>query len=180
MNLNELIASCKKNDRHSQSELFSRYKDVLYLTSLKYCRNEVEAEDNLHDAFVTIFENIKKFNGKGSFEGWMKRITINKAIDKYKEKKPINIAINNDILEDTNVDWDEETISLDTILMCIQELPDQYRLIFNLYQLDDYSHKEIATMLGISEGTSRSNFHRAKLALKETISVEMANPKKII
>jgi len=169
----ELIHKCKKNDREAQSELFNRYKDTLFLLSLKYCRSEVEAEDNLHDAFITIFKTIKKYKAKGSFEGWIKRITIYKAIDKYKAKKAINIEINNDLLEDTAVKKETENLPLDIILNHIQELPDQYRLVFSLYQLDDYSHKEIASLLSISEGTSKSNFHRAKLILKKNLSKEI-------
>ncbi len=132
----------------------------------------MEAEDNLHDAFISIFKTIKRYKFKGSFEGWMKRITIYKAIDKYKVKRPISIEINNDILEDTTVNSEQENLPLDVILNHIQELPDQYRLVFNLYQLDDYSHKEIASLLSISEGTSKSNFHRAKLILRKNISQE--------
>lgn len=166
----ELIAACSKNNREAQSELFRRYKDTLFLTSLKYCRNETDAEDHLHDTFVTILTNIKKYNGKGSFEGWMRRITINKAIDKYKIKKPYPIEINNDILEDTHtIDFDSGTLSLDQILSCVQELPDQYRLVFSMYQLDGFTHKEIAETLGIAEGTSKSNYHRAKSLLKESL-----------
>ena len=167
----ELIYKCKKNDRKAQSELFNRYKDVLFFLSLKYCRSEVEAEDNLHDAFITIFKTIKRYRSKGSFEGWMKRITIYKAIDKYKAKRPISIEINNDILEDTTVNSEQESLPLDVILNHIQELPDQYRLVFNLFQLDGYSHKEIASLLSISDGTSKSNYFRAKLILREKIQI---------
>jgi RNA polymerase sigma factor (sigma-70 family) len=168
----ELINKCKKNNREAQSELYNRYKDILFLMSLKYSRNEVEAEDNVHDVFITIFKTINKYKFKGSFEGWMKRITIYKAIDKYKVKKPINIVFNDDILEDTTINSEHENLSLNTILNHIQELPDQYRLVFNLYQLDNFSHKEIASLLSISEGTSKSNFHRAKLILRKNISQE--------
>ncbi|MEL6812080.1 MAG: sigma-70 family RNA polymerase sigma factor [Bacteroidota bacterium] len=169
MNLEELIYHCKANNRKAQSELFSRYKDTLYLLSLKYCRNQAEAEDNLHDAFITILQKMKTYSGKGSFEGWMKRITIFKAIDKYKSKAPISIEIKDDILEDTTIERALCDLPLDLLLQMIQELPDQYRLVFNLYQLDDYSHKEIAHLLGISEGTSKSNFHRAKGLLRKRI-----------
>jgi len=142
----------------------------------------MEAEDNLHDAFISIFRTIKKYKFKGSFEGWMKRITIYKAIDKYKAKRPISIEFKNDILEDTTVNSEQENLPLDVILNHIQELPNQYRLIFNLYQLDDYSHKEIASLLSISEGTSKSNFYRAKLILREKISQEREyeSPKNLV
>lgn len=169
MKIEELIKQCIKNDRAAQNELFRKYKDTLYFTSLKYCRNEADAEDNLHDAFITIFQKIKTFKNTGSFEGWMKRITIYKAIDKYKTKKPLNIEIKDDILEDEITIEDNHNLSLDQLLKLIQELPDQYRLVFNLYQMDGFSHKEIASALNISEGTSKSNYHRSKLILREKI-----------
>ena len=144
--------------------------------SLKYSRNDVEAEDNLHDSFITIFETIGKYRGEGSFEGWMKRIAIFKAIDKYKAKKPVAIEINDDLLHDTEVEDELTQLPLDTILKLIQELPDQYRLVFNLHQLDGYKHREIAQILEISESTSKSNYHRAKIILREKI-IAMTTPK---
>lgn len=169
LDIEELIKQCCKNNRTAQNELFRKYKDTLYFTSLKYCRNEVDAEDNLHDAFITIFQKVKTYKNKGSFEGWMKRITIYKAIDKYKAIKPVNIEIKDDLLEEI-IDVEEaESLNLNQILKLIQELPDQYRLVFNLYQMDGFSHKEIASVLKISEGTSKSNYHRAKMILREKI-----------
>ena len=165
----ELIKACIKNDRTAQNELFRKYKDTLYFTSLKYCRNEADAEDNLHDAFITIFQKLKTCKNKGSFEGWMKRITIYKAIDKYKTKRPLNVEIKENLLEDEVIVESEENLSLDQLLALIQDLPDQYRLVFNLYQMDGFSHKEIASLLNISEGTSKSNYHRAKLILRDKI-----------
>ena len=170
MTLKQLIKACKKNNLQAQSDLYLKYKDDLYVLCLKYCKNVEEAQDNLQDAFIEIFKNIKKYNHKGSFEGWMKRITINKAIDKYKSKNFINIIINDDILEDTSIDTNEFQLPLHTLLDLIQNLPDRYRLVFNLYELDNYSHKEISQLLSISEGTSKSNLHRAKLILKEKIN----------
>lgn len=135
---------------------------------LKYCANEAEAEDNLHNAFIEIFTNIKKYNKSGSFEGWMKRITINKAIDSYKRTFHL-LPIKDDYFQETVIEDHEIDFSLDYILSLIQELPNQYRMVFCLYELDDYSHQEIAAMLSISEGTSKSNLHRAKVILKEKI-----------
>ncbi|KJJ38390.1 RNA polymerase sigma factor [Aequorivita vladivostokensis] len=175
----ELIAQCIKNNRTAQNELFRKYKDTLYFTSLKYCRNEADAEDNLHDAFITIFQKLRTFKNKGSFEGWMRRITIYKAIDKYKSKKPLNIELKDDILEEEVTVENEANLTLNQLLALIQNLPDQYRLVFNLYQMDGFSHKEIASLLNISEGTSKSNYHRAKLILREKIIeiYESLNPK---
>ncbi|GEQ87021.1 DNA-directed RNA polymerase sigma-70 factor [Patiriisocius marinistellae] len=177
MTQDQLIKKCIKNNRAAQSELFKQYKDTLYFLSLKYCRNQADAEDNLHDSFMTIFDKIKNYRHGGSFEGWMKRITIFKAIDKYKTKKPLAIEINDDILTD-NVTIEKELayISIDTLLSIIQELPDQYRLVFNLYQLDGFSHKEISVMLNITESTSKSNYHRAKLKLRDKINAFRNTP----
>ena len=169
LNLKHLIKGCKKQDLKAQSELYNGYKDILFTICLKYCKNVEEAEDNLQDAFMAIFKNITKYNGKGSFEGWMKRIVINKAIDRYKKDTFINVMINDDLLADTGIDTSQLTLPLNVILNTIQELPDRYRLIFNLYEMDGYTHKEIAKLLTISEGTSKSNLHRAKLILKEKI-----------
>ena len=154
------------------------FKDAVYFISLKYCRNTLEAEDNLHDTFVIVFETIKSYKGKGSLEGWIKRIAINKAVDKFKrnirDTENELLEIKEDTLEDNLV----YNLDLNTILNCIQELPDRYRLVFNLYELDGYTHKEIADLLGISEGTSKSNFHRAKQILKQKITLLIGKSEK--
>jgi RNA polymerase sigma factor (sigma-70 family) len=165
-----IIAKCIKGDRSAQKELYTLYKTDLFHLSLKYCCCISDAEDNLQDSFIEIFNNLKKYNNKGSFEGWMKRITINKAIDKYKKSIKNNDAPHlfieeQDIDEPNSID-----ISVDEILELIQNLPNQYRIVFNLYQLEGHTHKEIATLLNISEGTSKSNFHRAKSILRNEIN----------
>lgn len=173
MNKEELIIACKKNDREAQNLLYHSYKDTLFLQSLKYSKSTEEAEDNLHDAFVTIFTSIKKYRNEGSFEGWMKRIVINKAIDNFnKNKTKITFNVKEETYEDTNVEEDTFNIPFDTVLKTIQQLPDQYRLVFNLYELDGFSHKEISKLLSISEGTSKSNLHRAKIILKDKLLIE--------
>jgi RNA polymerase sigma factor (sigma-70 family) len=169
LNPDNLIKSCIKQNRQAQEELYHLYKKTLFVLSLKYCANEAEAEDNLHNAFIEIFTNIGKYKNKGSFEGWMKRITINKAIDTYKKNYQL-LPLKEDSFEETTVDINDFNISLDYLLSIIQELPHQYRLVFNLYELDDYSHQEIATLLSISVNTSKSNLHRAKVILKEKIN----------
>ncbi|KAF2507849.1 RNA polymerase sigma factor [Flavobacterium zhairuonense] len=168
MNLDQLIKGCIKQNRKAQEELYQMYKKTLFALSLKYCTNEAEAEDNLHDSFIEIFSSIKNYKGKGSFEGWIKKITINKAITRYKQSY-ILTAIKDEYQQDDFVTENEIDLPLDTLLNFIQELPHQYRLVFNLYELDDFSHQEIANMLSISENTSKSNLHRAKQILKEKI-----------
>lgn len=171
MQLDQLIKSCIKKDRKAQEALYNMYGAKLFPVCLKYCSTHNEAQDHLHDSFITIFENIKKYKGKGSFEGWMKRIAINKAIDNYKKKNTFELADyrKEQLSEDTNISEEELSLSYETLMSHIQELPQQYRLVFNLYELDEFSHKEIAGLLDITESTSKSNLHRAKAILKEKI-----------
>ena len=175
MSLDQLIERCQKNDAQAQSQLYKLYASKLFSICLKYSRNYVEAEDNLQDAYITIFKKIGQFKSKGSVEGWMKRITINTALQRYRSVGVFDI-INEDQIEDVTVDIEDDNISIDFLLNIIQELPDRYRLIFNLYALDDYSHKEIASMLDISTGTSKSNLARARLILKNKIEQYKAKP----
>lgn len=173
MSLEQLIINCKKNDAKAQSQIYKLYSRTLFTLCLKYSKNYAEAQDNLQDAFVTVFKKIDQFSHKGSFEGWIKRITINTALQRYRSVGVFDI-VNEDQIEDVAVEVDNEDISLDFLLGIIQELPDRYRLVFNLYVMDDYSHKEIAEMLDISTGTSKSNLARARIILKDKIELYQA------
>lgn len=168
MSLEQLIINCKKNDAQAQSQIYKLFSSKLFSLCLKYSRNYAEAQDNLQDSFVTIFKKIDQFSGKGSLEGWMKRITINTALQRYRSTSVFNI-VNEDQIEDVAIEVEDDDISLDYLLQIVQELPDRYRLVFNLYALDDYSHKEIADMMNISVGTSKSNLARARKILMDKI-----------
>lgn len=181
MEQSKLIKDCINNNRKAQEELYRKYKYILFSLCLKYCKNFTEAEDHLHDVFIIIFKKINTYKNKGSFEGWMKRIVINTAIDKYKKKRMVSIPINDNFISmtDTTIDENKLGLSLDIILNVIQELPNQYRFVFNLYELDNHTHKEISELLNISEGTSKSNLHRAKIILKKKIEdLNLPNPHK--
>jgi RNA polymerase sigma-70 factor (ECF subfamily) len=166
-----IIKACIAQSRKAQQELYNQYKQTLFVLCLKYCSNSVDAEDVLHNSFIEIFTNIKNYNNKGSFDGWIKKITIHKAIDSFKKSVKL-IPIKDNYDDEITIDDHETNLSLNDILLTIQELPTQYRLVFNLYELDDYSHQEIASMLQISENTSKSNLHRAKVILKEKITAK--------
>ncbi|WP_228853177.1 RNA polymerase sigma factor [Aegicerativicinus sediminis] len=168
MSLEKLIIDCKKNNAKAQGELYKIYSSKLFSLCLKYSRNKAEAEDNLHDAFVTIFNKIGQYNGQGSFEGWMKRITINTALQKYRTAGVYDI-VNEEALESAEEEIEDEDLPLQFLIQIIQELPDRYRLVFNLYVLDGYSHNEISEMVGISVGGSKSNLARARMILREKI-----------
>ena len=153
------------------------YAPKMFGLCLKYSRNRTEADDNLQEAFLTIFDKINQYSSKGSFEGWMKRIVINTALQCYRKETFLDV-IKDDNIKDEVVEIDDEGLSLDILLALIQELPDRYRLVFNLYVLDGFSHKEIASMLNISIGTSKSNLSRARLILKEKIEEDQFKNKK--
>ncbi len=170
MSLKILIQKCKKRDVKSQSEIYQLFAGKLFALCLKYSKTHQEAEDNLQEAFITIFKKVNQFKFKGSFEGWMKRIVINTALQTYRKKNILNLVEEN-YPDEVEVEIDENEISLDFLLKIIQELPDRYRMVFNLYVLDGYSHKEIASLLGIAVGTSKSNLSRARLILKGKVEL---------
>lgn len=174
MDLEELIHNCKKGKRQAQAELYRKYSGILFGMCLKYSRNRTEAEDNLHDSFMIIYDKIDQYKFNGSFEGWIKRITVNTVLQKYRKEQYMEVVSEN-VGENVEIDTEGADISLSTLLGYIQELPNKYRLTFNLYVLDGYSHKEISEMLGTSTGTSKSNLARAKMILREKIEKENIN-----
>lgn len=174
MSLEQLIKNCVKQDAEAQSQLYKQYASKLFSLCLKYSKNYAEAEDNLHDTFITVFSKIVQYNNKGSFEGWLKRIAINTALQGYRKDVGVYDIVNESNIEDVSVAIDDEDINIDFLLKIIQELPNRYRLIFNLYVLDGYSHVEISELVNISSGTSKSNLARARLILKEKIEVYKA------
>ncbi|MDY7394651.1 sigma-70 family RNA polymerase sigma factor [Aureibaculum sp. 2210JD6-5] len=175
MSLKELINSCKQNDIKAQSQIYQLYAGKLFGLCLKYSKNYQEAQDNLHEGFITIFNKIEQYQFKGSFEGWLKRIIINTALQTYRKKNVLSL-VNEEIPDvEVEVEIEDDEISLDFLLKLIQELPERYQMVFNLYVLDGYPHKEIAKMLNISEGTSKSNLSRARVILRNKIEADQLN-----
>ena len=169
MTLDELILNCKKQDLKAQEELYKKFSSTLFSVCLKYSRNYHEAEDNLQDAFITIFKSVEQFKGKGSFEGWMKRIAVNTVLQKYRKKRVFNLTNEEQIKEEAEVEIEDNNIPLDFLLKIVQELPERYRLVFTMYVLDGYPHKEISEEMGITVGTSKSNLARARKILQTKI-----------
>ena len=166
MTLEELILNCKNQDLKAQEELYKKFSGILFSVCLKYSPNYHEAEDNLQDAFITIFNCIEQFKGKGSFEGWMKRVTVNTVLQKYRKQRVFNLTNEEQLEEEAVIEIEDNAVPLDFLLKIVQELPDRYRLVFTMYVLDDYAHKEISDIVGISVGTSKSNLARARGILK--------------
>ncbi len=168
MILQKLIEDCKKQDRKAQERLYHNYSGKFFTLCLKYSSNYEQAKDNLQDGFIKIFENIGQYKGKGSFEGWMTRVIINTSLKGY-HNRTIFLTIKEEEIANPDIEIELEDLSVDFLIQIIQELPERYRLVFNLYAMEGFSHKEIAQMLKISEGTSKSNLSRARLKLKERI-----------
>ncbi|MGB1231262.1 MAG: RNA polymerase sigma factor [Winogradskyella sp.] len=175
MSSEQLIKNCVKKDAKAQSQLYKQYASKLFSLCLKYSKNYAEAEDNLHDTFITIFNKIDQYNNKGAFEGWLKRIAINTSLQRYRENVGVYDIINEAQIEDVSVSIDDKNVNIDFLLKIIQELPNKYRLVFNLYVLDGYSHVEISELINISTGTSKSNLARARLILKNKIEDYKSN-----
>jgi len=167
--IENLLHECKKNNTLAQEQLYKLLAPKLFAVSLKYSRNREEAQDNLQESFLIIFEKLKQFSGKGSFEGWAKRLVINYVLQQYRKQGSFLELVSDNIPNVEEVEIDDESVTMEFLLKIIQELPDRYRLVFNLYVVDGYSHKEIAEMLEITDGTSKSNLARAKMILKEKI-----------
>jgi RNA polymerase sigma factor (sigma-70 family) len=182
LELPQIIEGCKKNDNRAQEALFNLFADEMFAVCLYYSPNHPEAEDTLHDGFLKVFQNIGTLKGDGALKGWIRRILINTALEKYRKKSPMYVLDNEDYTDvQDNLNQDViSNISADDLIELIQELSPQYRLVFNLYALEGFSHKEIADKLNISEGTSKSNLARARSILQKKVKQHFyVSPSKI-
>ena len=176
--LKAIIDGCLQNDRRSQEQLFKLFYGKMLPVCIRYVSDRDTAQEVLQEGFIKIFEKLGAFDHKGSFEGWIRRIVANTAIDAIRKSKkdPYRTDNDNDFkigAEDLMVDREEmETLDLkaQVDMEAVQKLSPAYRAVFNLYVLEEYSHKEIGTILGISEGTSKSNLAKAKMNLQKILS----------
>lgn len=167
---NELIESCKGNNRDAQYKLYSLLSGKMFAVCLRYAKNREAAEDLLQEGFVKVFINIDKFRGDGSFEGWVRRIIVNTAVEHYRKSTKMYPVVN---VDDINKDipWTDtgDELELEDLMKMIDKLSHGYKTIFNLYVVEGYSHKEIGEMLEISEGTSKSQLARARYLLMDMV-----------
>jgi RNA polymerase sigma factor (sigma-70 family) len=166
----EIIEGCLRNERLAQKILYERFSSKLFAVCLSYANDYADAEDILHDGFIKIFSKITQYKGEGPFEGWLRRIMVNTALERYRRKVKI-MAITEEIRSETPkmIEPILEGISVSEIMKTIQGLSPQYRMVFMLYAVEGYSHKEIGKMLNISEGTSKSNYSRARVILQDKL-----------
>lgn len=174
----ELIDQCKLGDERAHYELYQRYSRAMYNICLRMMRSREEAEDLLQDAFVSAFDHITEYRKESSFGSWLKRIVINKCINAINKKSVALTELNEEITEDESVEdpstdsMDYESIGVAPINQAIQKLSDGYRTVLTLYLLEGYDHLEISQILGISESTSKTQYLRAKLKLREILKTE--------
>ncbi|NRB52906.1 MAG: sigma-70 family RNA polymerase sigma factor [Saprospiraceae bacterium] len=166
----ELIEGCMREDRKCQQEVFRRYASKMMGVCLRYARHQMEAEDLLQDAFIKVYNNISKFEYKGSFEGWIRRIVVNTALKNYSKKSFTYEQIGVEEQPESSAPPEVYAhLHEEELLKLVADLPDGYRVVFNLYAIEGYSHKEISEMLGCQESTSRSQLVKARKLLQSQI-----------
>ncbi len=167
----EIINGCKKSDSVSQRKLYEHFEKKMFVVCMRYTKNRMEAEDILQEAFVKVFLNIENFRNDCPLDQWIKKIIINTAL-KVIRKQVLVLPASDSIILENYSDGEQPPLSsysfLELINM-IQKLPAGYQVIFNLYAIEGYNHREISVMLGISEGTSKSQYARAKVTLQQMI-----------
>lgn len=170
--IEQLIQGCIKGHSQSQNELYKHFMQKMFVVCLRYSKNREEAEEVLQEGFVRVFEYIHQYKFAGSFEGWIRKIMVNCALQKYRSKSQLRMVVNTDITEHESID-NEEIISrlgAKELMNMVQQLPPSYRLAFNLYVFEGMKHREIAELLKISEGTSKSNLYDARLLLQKAVA----------
>ncbi len=165
---NEIIRLAIENNRAAQQKIYNKFSPKMLSVCRQYIKDIHQAEDIMITAFMKVFVSLKKFEQKGSFEGWIRRIMVNECISYIRVKKKVTFVEDENYFEESfnNI---ESQFSVEDIQFLIDGLPDGYRMIFNLYAIEGYKHQEIATMLGINEGTSKSQLSHARKILKEQI-----------
>ncbi|HEU4717334.1 MAG TPA: RNA polymerase sigma factor [Bacteroidia bacterium] len=179
MNDHELIAGCIRQDRACQEALYKRFYGKMMGVCLRYAKSRDEARDMLQEGLIKVFTSIRNFQGKGSFEGWIRRIVVNTAVDHLRRNKHEYMIVSTiyaregdipDQVEEMEEDNLIANLSEEEILASVQQLSPAYRTVFNLYVMENFSHREIADQLGISEGTSKSNLSKARYQLKKNLT----------
>lgn len=168
----ELIEGCCKGNRAYQHGLYARYSARMMAVCLRYSKTRVEAEDILQDGFVKVFENISNFKKQSQLETWITRIMVNTALNTHRKKLYLFPMVNVSDIEIVDSEKELNVLQFSELLTMIQALPQGCQLIFNMFAIEGYSHQEIAELLNISEGTSKSQYARAKELLRKQLQNE--------
>lgn len=172
----DIIRRCKRGDRKAQESVYNLLAGKMFGVCLRYCANYEEAKDVLHDGFVTVFTKIGQFQHTGSFEGWVRKIIVNHALERYRvnNKTPYMVSLEDEAYQlaapEPDQDQHVDQLSEKKLMSFINSLPPQYKAVFNMYAIDGMSHKEISEVLHISESTSRTNLLRARSILQKQVN----------
>ncbi|MGB0850677.1 MAG: RNA polymerase sigma factor [Bacteroidia bacterium] len=176
INEQQIIEGCLVKDPTAQKSLFNQLAPRMLAICSRYCQNREDAKDAMHDGFIKIFKHFEKYKGESKLETWITRIMIFTAIDQFKKSIKYKLVEDNESvytiggIDHADNDYLEPEINKQALYDAIQSLPDGYRIVFSLYAIDGFTHKQIAKELGISEGTSKSQYARARKQLKLTLS----------
>jgi RNA polymerase sigma-70 factor (ECF subfamily) len=168
----ELIAGCKRGELWARKKIYELYASAMMSVCMRYINNKETAKDLLQDGFIKVFTKIDTYSGFGSFKGWIRRVFVTTALEYLRRNDALRVSSDIDGFNDTIENMEASVVdqlSADDILACIAELPNGYRIVFNLYAIEGYSHSEIADMLNINESTSRSQFIRARKVLQRNV-----------
>ncbi len=168
----EIIELCMAGNVKAQYQLYTLYSKAMYSICLRMMNRREEAEDVLQESFAEIFDKLEKFRFESAFGAWAKRIVINKCINQLRKKRPdirFEAELKDAEPDEDHVDYDNLKLQVEKVKKAMSELPDGYRIIFSLYALEGYDHEEISSILGISESTSKTQYMRAKVKIKELI-----------
>jgi RNA polymerase sigma-70 factor (ECF subfamily) len=176
----DLIEGCIRGDRRIQQELYARFAPKMYGVCLRYAGNAEEAEDILQEGFIKVFRKISSYRGEGSFEGWIRRIFVNTAIEHFRKKTYLQPITE---YEESTVEGKYlsvlDNLAEKDIIRLVQQLSPGYRTVFNMYVVEGYTHRQIAENLGISEGTSKSQLSRAKIILQDLVKKHIEQHKQV-
>ena len=174
--IDKIVAQCQKGVRQAQKQLYEEFAPRLFTVCIRYCKNHTEAEDLLHEGFIKIFEKIEQYRGDGTVFAWLRKIMVNTVLDELRKKREIFYIDDTDIIiknyaDEENEEAGEEDefgeVDINQVFDLVKQMPERYKLVFNLYIVENYSHEKIASKLGISTGTSKSNLSRARKWLKD-------------
>jgi len=174
--LDSVVKGCISGNRRSQEMLFNLFSGEMFGVCLYYSKDYTEAEDTLHEGFMKVFRKIDQFEFKGSLAGWIRKVMVNTALEKFRKQHQL-YALGDEFENFDDIDQENvvNDLSAKDLINLIRELSPKYRMVFNLYAIEGYSHKEISEMLGISEGTSKSNLARARFVLQNKVKKHFYN-----
>lgn len=173
----KLVRECLRKKPEAQRALYEQHKVMLFRVCLRYAKDRLEAEDMLQDGFIKIFQDLKQYQGKGALGAWMRKVVVNTALQHLRKNKRLQAEVELDQIADTHHTGEDvfARLGAEALTRLVQQLPDGYRVVFNMYVVEGYAHKEIAEKLGFTTNTSKSQLSKAKATLRKMLEKIMVN-----